>query len=145
MSPRLHRSEVRPGTVLVTHYRNTLSRVVAIVYTGGTIAQSLQLVLAFGWESIPFWVDWALVVLGSYGGVGLLLFTNSIAWRGRWEKVVHGLIVAHLLTSVVLHAGVIAVGNHDLFATFPYEYSYFAVAYFALFAWRSWTMKMVTG
>ncbi len=127
----------------VTHYRNTFGRVVAIVYTGGTVAQALRLVFAFGWEHIPFWVDWALVILGTYGGVGLLLFTRGIAWRGRWEIVVHGLIVAHLLTSVVLHAGAVAVGSHDLFTAFPYEYSYFAVVYFGFFAWRSWTMKLV--
>ncbi len=123
-------------------YRWSFGPVVALVYTGGTIAQVLQLIFAFGWEFMPFWIDWSLVVLGTYGGIGLVIFARGIAWRGRWEQVVHGLIAAHLLLSVILHIGVIAVGSHELFTVFPYEYSYFAVVYFAFFAWRSWTMKL---
>lgn len=124
------------------HYRQTFGRVVAVVYTGGTVAQSLQLTFAFGWEYMPFWIDWALVVLGTYGGLGLIFFAKEVAWRGAWEKVVHGAITTHLLISVLVHAWTIAVANHEFFTNFPYEYSYFAVAYFGFFAWRSWTMKL---
>ncbi len=113
-----------------------------MVYTGGTVAQALKLLLDFGWEYMPFWVDWALIGLGTYGGVGLLLFVRGVAWRGTWEKVVHGVIVVHLLGSVLVHAWVVIVGHHEFFTAFPYEYSYFAVGYFALFAWRSWTMRL---
>ena len=116
----------------------------AVVYTGGTVAQGLKLVFDFGWGYMPFWVDWALIVLGTYGGLGLLVFANQIAWRGAWEKVVHWLIVAHLFASVGVHAWVVLIRSHEFFTIFPYEYSYFAVAYFALFAWRSWTMKLAS-
>jgi hypothetical protein len=92
---------------------------------------------------MPFWVDWALIVLGTYGGVGLIVFARQIAWRGVWEKAAHALIVTHLLVSVGVHARTVAIGSHEFFTKFPYEYSYFAVAYFAFFAWRSWTMKLV--
>lgn len=125
------------------HHRRTFGRAVAIVYTGGTIAQTLKLILAFGWEYMPFWVDWALIVLGTYGGVGLIRYSGQIAWRGPWEKLVHWLIVTHLLASVVVHAWIVIIGSHLFFTVFPYEYSYFAVAYFALFAWRSWTMRLL--
>ncbi len=136
---------MNPETPLVArHYRRTFGRAVALVYTGGTVAHALKLVFAFGWEYMPLVVDWIVIVLGTYGGVGLLLYVRSIAWRGAWEKVVHGLIAAHLLTSVVVHAAVIAVGSHDVFTRFPYEYSYFAVAYFGFFAWRSWTMRLTS-
>lgn len=131
------------ATTVLKRYRTTFGRVVAIVYTGGTAAQALRLLVAFGWEDMPFWVDWALVVLGTYGGVGLVLFASSVAWRGAWEKVVHGLIATHLLVSVVVHIWVLAVGSHEFFRVFPYEYSYFAVVYFGFFAWRSWTMKLI--
>ena len=112
-----------------SHYRRTFGRAVAVVYTGGTIAQGLKLIFAFGWEYMPYWVDWALIVLGTYGGVGLVRFAGQIMWRGTWEKVVHGLIAAHLLVSVAVHAWVVAIGSHEFFTIFPYEYSYFAVAY----------------
>lgn len=130
------------GSFIVTRYRNTFGHAVAIVYTGGTVAQILKLVFAFGWEYMPFWVDWALIVLGTYGGVGLLLFMRHVTWRGTWEKIVHGLIAAHLLVSVIVHVRVVVVGSHEFFTIFPYEYSYFAVVYFAFFAWRSWTMRL---
>ena len=127
----------------VRTYRRTFSRAVAIVYTGGTVAQVLHLLLRFGWEDMPFWVDWALIVVGTYGGLGLLLFARSVAWRGGWEKVVHGLIVVHLFASIVMHVRALVVRNHEFFAAFPDAYSYFAAAYFAFFAWRSWTMKLI--
>ncbi len=125
------------------HYRATFGRAVAVVYTGGTVAQALHLVLDFSWGDMPFWVDYALIVLGSYGGVGLIVFAPSVAWRGTWEMVVHTLIVIHLLASVLVHVWTVVVGNHQFFTLFPYEYSYFAVAYFAVFAWRSWTMQLI--
>ncbi len=126
-----------------SHYRRTFGRAVAVVYTGGTIAHILKLTIGFGWQYMPFWVDWVLIVLGTYGGVGLLLFVRQIAWRGTWERVVHVLIATHLLASVGVHAWIIVVGSHEFFTIFPYEYSYLAVTYFAFFAWRSWTMKLV--
>jgi hypothetical protein len=92
---------------------------------------------------MPFWVDWALIVLGTYGGAGLILYSRQIAWRGTWEKVVHWLIVTHLLVSVVVHVWIVIVGSHEFFTVFPYGYSYFAAAYFACFAWRSWTMRLL--
>jgi hypothetical protein len=142
-SPREGSRRRATARVAKAHYRRTFGRAVAVVYTGGTVAQSLKLVFAFGWEYMPFWVDWALILLGTYGSVGLILFAGQIAWRGTWEKVVHGLIAAHLLVSVVVHAWIVVVGSHDFFTIFPYEYSYFAVAYFGFFAWRSWTMKLL--
>jgi hypothetical protein len=131
------------ATSMLRHYRRTFGRAVAIVYTGGMVAQILHLLLGFGWEYMPFWVDWVLIVVGTYGGLGLLIFARKVAWRGAWERVVHGLIVVHLLMSVLVHVRALLVGNHEFFAVFPYEYSYFAVIYFGFFAWRSWTMKLV--
>jgi hypothetical protein len=131
------------ATSMLRHYRRTFGRAVAIVYTGGMVAQILHLLLGFGWEYMPFWVDWVLIVVGTYGGLGLLIFARKVAWRGAWERVVHLLIVVHLLMSVLVHVRALLVGNHEFFAVFPYEYSYFAVIYFGFFAWRSWTMKLV--
>ncbi len=127
---------------LLRFYRNSFGRVVAVVYTGGTVAQVLRLLVGFSFDDMPFWVDWALVVLGSYGGIGLLVFARQVDYRGVWEKVVHGLIAAHLLVSVAVHVWPIVVHSHAMFAVFPYGYSFFATAYFAAFAWRSWTMRL---
>ncbi len=129
---------------LLDFYRHSFGRVVAVVYTGGTVAQVLRLLVgySFNFNDMPFWVDWALVVLGSYGGIGLLVFARQVDYRGVWEKVVHGLIAAHLLVSVVVHLWAIIAHSHTMFAVFPYWYSVLATAYFAAFAWRSWTMRL---
>ncbi len=117
-------------------------RCAAVLYTGGSVAQVLKLLFGFPWEKMPFWVDWAIVVLGTAGAVTLAIHTRRIAYRGAWEKLVHFLILVHLTMSVVLHLWVLLVRTHDVFKIFPLEYSYFALAYFLLFAWRSWTVRL---
>ncbi len=48
----------------------------------------------------------------------------------------------HLSISVVVHVWILAVRSHEVFKVFPYGYSYLAAAYFAFFAWRSWTLRL---
>ncbi len=115
----------------------------AALYTGGTIAQLLKLIYAFPWQEMPFIIDWLIVILGTIGATTLVMQTRHIDYRGRWEKPVHFLIIAHLCISVALHLWTIVVQNHDLYGAFPIQYSYFALAYFSFFAWRSWTIRLV--
>lgn len=116
---------------------------VAVLYTGGSVAQLLKLIFNFPWQEMPFFVDWTIVILGFIGVSTLLNQTRNIAYRGRWEKPTHYLIIFHLAVSVFLHLWTIIVQNHDLYAAFPLQYSYFALVYFVFFAWRSWTIKTV--
>ena len=90
---------------------------------------------------MPFEVDWVIVCLGPIGVIGLIVFSKHVDYRGRWEHITHWLIVVHLFISVVVHAWILAVGSHQALSIFAYSYSYFATAYFAFFAWRSWTMR----
>lgn len=46
-------------TTLVTRYRRTFGRVVAIVYTGGTVAQALHL-LAVAYFGFFAWRSWTM-------------------------------------------------------------------------------------
>ncbi len=124
------------------HYRKTFGRVVALLYTAGTVMQVLQLIVRFDWQDMPFFADVAIVGAGAYGGLGLVVFAREIAYRGTWERVVHGLMILHLLASVALHVWILAAGSHAVLAIFPYGYSFFAAAYFGLFAWRAWTMRL---
>ena len=91
---------------------------------------------------MPYIIDWVIVVLGSIGATTLILQTRNIEYRGWWEKPVHFLIIVHLAVSVVLHAWTVYIQNHEIFAAFPFEYSYFAIVYFVFFAWRSWTVRL---
>ncbi len=116
---------------------------VAALYSGGSVAQLLKLVYNFPWQEMPFIIDWLIVIMGTIGVTTLATQTRNIDYRGRWEKPVHFLIIMHLGVSVVLHLWTIYIQNHDLYTAFPLEYSYFALAYFVFFAWRSWTVRLV--
>lgn len=116
---------------------------VAVLYSGGSVAQLLKLIYNFSWRDMPFVIDWLIVVLGTFGAATLTIEMRRIDYRGWWEKPVHFLIIAHLSVSVVLHAWTIYLQNHELYALFPPEYSYFALVYFVFFAWRSWTVRLV--
>lgn len=115
---------------------------VAVLYTGGSIAQLLKLMVDFPWQAMPFIIDWVIVGLGCVGAASLAAQTSHVAYRGVWEKPVHFLIIAHLLVSVALHLWTLVVASHDLYSVFPYSYSYFGLLYFVFFAWRSWTIKL---
>jgi len=119
----------------------TIFHATAVLYTGGCIAQISHLVFKFSWQYMPFFVDWVIIVVGSSGAIALTLCTSQIAYRGTWERIVHVLIIIHLLVSVVMHIWALVAGHHNMFGVFPYEYSYLAAAYFGLFAWRQWTIR----
>ena len=121
--------------------RVVFPKVVALIYTGGTVAHILRLIVRFDLTDMPFWVDWVLVILGPIGAAGLVVYATNVRYRGRWEHITHWLIFVHLSISVVFHAWIIAVQSHDAVSVFPYSYSYFAALYFAFFAWRSWTIR----
>ena len=114
----------------------------AVLYTGGSIAQLLKLVVDFPWQDMPFIIDWVIVILGCVGAATLAVQTKRIAYRGMWERSVHFLIIAHLSLSVALHLWTIVKASHEFYSVFPYSYSYFALLYFAFFAWRSWTITL---
>lgn len=116
---------------------------VAVLYTGGSVAQLLKLVYDFPWQDMPYIIDWLIVILGTIGVTTLTNQTRNIDYRGWWEKPVHFLIIAHLGVSVALHLWTIYVQSHDVYAAFPLEYSYFALVYFVFFAWRSWTVRLL--
>ena len=116
----------------------------AALYTGGSIAQLLKIVYDFPWQEMPYIIDWIIVILGSVGATTLALLSRQIDYRSWWEKPVHFLIIVHLAVSVVLHLWAIYMQSHDVFSVFPLEYSYFALGYFMFFAWRSWTIKVIT-
>ena len=114
---------------------------VAVLYTGGSVAQLLKLIYDFPWQKMPYVIDWIIVILGSVGATTLATQTQNLDYRGWWEKPVHLLIIGHLGISVALHLWAIYIHSHAVFTAFPLEYSYFALAYFLFFAWRSWTIR----
>jgi len=99
-------------------------------YVGGTILHILRLIYNIKIEDIPFEIDWFIILIGGYGGLGLLVFINKVPFKNTWEKIVYGLLIFHLNGSMILHAYILFVGKHDILNVFPYWYSYIAVFFF---------------
>lgn len=124
-----------------SHFRAVFPRAVALLYTVGTIFHAVRLIFGFQLRDFPYAMDWAVAVVGSLGAAGLVIYAREVVYRGAWERVVHWLIAIHLAASALFHVWILALRSHDALLVFPHGYSYFALAYFALFAWRSWTMR----
>ncbi|SRR5258706_1488531 len=116
-------------------YYKTFARVCLLPYAGGTIIHLLRLIYNFPYEELPWVVDWVIVLIGGYAGLGLILYINKIPFKNKWDKIFYGLLIFHLDGSVLLHAYVLISGNHHLLDIFPYWYSFIAVFYFAAFGY----------
>ena len=112
-------------------YYKTFARVCLLPYIGGTILHILRLIYDFPIAELPFEVDWVIVLIGGYGGLGLIIFANKVPFKNTWDKIVYGLLIFHLDGSVIVHTYILYIGNHDSLSIFPYWYSIIAVAYFA--------------
>jgi len=113
-----------------TLYYNTFARVCVLPYAGGSIIHFLRLVLGFPIEQIPFEVDWVVVLIGGYAGLGLLVFISYIPFVNVWDKIAYGLLVFHLDGSVILHAYMLTANTHHPIRIFPYWYSFIPLGYF---------------
>jgi len=69
-----------------TFYFNTFARVCLLPYIGGTVIQILRLIYDFSLEDIPFEVDWFIVIIGGYAGLGLIVFVNKVPFKNIWDK-----------------------------------------------------------
>jgi len=111
-------------------YYKTFARVCLLPYIGGTIIHILRIIYDFPLEEIPFEADWLVVVVGGYAGLGLIIFATRIPFKNIWDKIIYGLLIFHLDGSVILHAYLLSIGNHDILNIFPYWYSFIAIGYF---------------
>ena len=111
-------------------YYKTFARVCLLPYIGGTIFHILRLVYKFPIEEMPCEVDGVVVVIGGYGGLGLIIFAGKIPFKNTWDKAAYGLLIFHLDGSVIVHAYIIYAGNHHVLGIFPVWYSFIAVGYF---------------
>ena len=122
-------------------YYKTFARVCLLPYIGGTIIHILRIIYDFPIEEIPLEIDWFIVVIGGYGGLGLIIFANKILFKNVWDKIAYGLLIFHLDGSVILHAYILLVGNHDILNIFPYWYSFIAIGYFLALGYYVFTLN----
>lgn len=117
----------------VTFYFKTFARICLIPYIGGTIIHLIRLIWNISLVEIPFEVDWLIVILGGYGGAGLILFHKHISFKNIWDKIAYALLIFHLIGSVILHTYILVEGDHSILNIFPYWYSFIAIGYFIAF------------
>ena len=101
-----------------------------IPYIGGAVIHILRLIFNFSYEEIPFEVDWLIIIIGGYAGLGLIIYANRIPFKNIWDKIIYGLLIFHLDGSVILHIYILVTGSHDILKIFPYWYSFIAIGYF---------------
>ncbi len=122
-------------------YFKTFARVALLPYIGGTVIHFLRLIYNFPIADIPFAVDWLVVIIGGYAGIGLIIYANKIRFQNLLDKFIYGLLIFHLDGSVILHAYILWAGSHEVLNVFSYEYSFFAVAYFMGFGYYVLRLK----
>jgi len=111
-------------------YYKTFARLAMIPYIGGTVIHILRLIFNFSYEEIPFEVDWLIIIIGGYAGLGLIIYAKRIPFKNIWDKIIYGLLIFHLDGSVILHTYILVTGSHDILKIFPYWYSFIAIGYF---------------
>lgn len=112
-------------------YYRTFARVGALVYMGGTMIHASRLIFDFPITNMPVQVDWFVVLFAGYAGIGFIVFVKTIRFKSKWDRLVYGLLVIHLLGSVLFHMYILVANDRAIIGIFPYWYSYMAVAYFA--------------
>jgi len=112
-------------------YYKTFAKVAVPVYLGGTIIHISRLIFDFPITKMPVQVDWVVVLLGGYAGMGFLVFVKTISFKSNWDRLAYALLIFHLLGSVALHMYILITNDRAIIGIFPYWYSYIAVAYFA--------------
>ena len=112
-------------------YYRTFARVALPLYFGGTMIHVSRLIFDFPITSMPYQVDWVVVLLGAYAGMGFLVFVKTISFKSIWDRLAYALLIFHLLGSVALHMYILIANDRAIIGIFPYWYSYIAVAYFA--------------
>ena len=111
-------------------YFRTFAKVALLRYIGGTVVHTLRLIYKFPIVEMPFWIHWAIVLLGGYASLGFVFHVSKIKFHGIIDKVLYGLVIFHLGGSVIMHAYSLVVQNNNWMCVFSLEYSYFALLYF---------------
>jgi len=112
-------------------YYRTFAKVALPLYLAGTIIHISRLIFDFPITKMPVQVDWVVVLLGGYAGLGFLVFVKTISFKSNWDRLAYALLTFHLLGSVLLHMYILIANDREIIGIFPYWYSYIAVVYFA--------------
>jgi len=89
---------------------------------------------------MPTEAHWVVTILAGYAGLGFVLNIRNVEFISMADKIIYGLIIFHLGTSVIMHVYSIIGETNEWLNIFPSLYSYFALLYFASFGYYSYRL-----
>lgn len=92
-SPGSSAKDQSDRSVFLELLRAVFPKIVAMIYTAGTVVHILRLIFRFHVTDIPFEVDWVIVVLGPVGVVGLIVFSKH--YRLPWPLGAYHALADH--------------------------------------------------
>jgi len=120
--------------------RNTFAKISILTYCLGTIGHIMAIIFRPPLDQMPDVAHGVVTILAGYASIGFILNIKKVDFKNLADKIVYGLILFHLSTSALLHAYSIIWDTNDWLKVFDPSYSYFAVIYFALFAYYSFKL-----
>ena len=96
-------------------------------------------------DQMPDVVHFVITVLAGYAGIGFLLNFKKVNFRNLPDKIVYVIILFHLITSSLVHAYSIIWKTNNWLNFFHPVYNYFALVYFAAFAFYCFKLDKGVG
>lgn len=118
-------------TSRLAFFARSFGKAGALAYLGDLVVHLLVLTTSFRLVDLPFWADWAFLLLGGYCAILMWLFRSATVPRFG-DPEVRVATTLYVTASVLLHLYMIIVHSHDLLAGFGRGFSVFG-ALFALF------------
>jgi len=117
--------------------RNAFAKISTLTYCLGTIGHIMVIISKTPIDQMPNEAHGIVTILSGYAGLGFILNIREIDFKNSTDKILYGLIFFHLSMSALLHAYSIIWNTNEWLQIFGPSYSFFAVIYFASFAYYS--------
>lgn len=121
--------------------KNSFAKVALLIYLLGTVAHTLVVVFERDPTQMSDTIHIVVAVLTGYATWGFWLFRRQISFKNLGDKVIYWLVFLHLISSAIMHAYSLIGNTNEWLGVFKPSYSYFAILYFALFAYYSFRLN----
>ncbi len=126
---------------LESFYADTFARAAATIYCMGIIVLILSLVGILPITEMPNFIHYVIILFAGYSGIGFIVYRRKVRFKNILDKIVFGLIIFHLIVSVILHIYSIIANSNEWIRAFPAWYPNLAIVYFAAFAYYSFRLN----
>jgi hypothetical protein len=121
-------------------FARTFGKAGALAYFGELVVHVMVFTTSFRLAELPFWADWAMVLLGGYCMIFMWVFRSATVVRFG-DPEVRVLTTFFVTATVFIHIYMIVVHSHALLEGFGRSFSYFGVLYSVFLVLRLGTLK----